>query len=221
MPPITRALIAAVLAAAAAAAGGGVVALDGEDPTAAGAQRISAAVGSGAPAAAKQLKALQRSAAPKTTGAVAKRERHNRRVVGTLRGLNRTAALNVARRVFPDLVNQKGFRARRPQKDMRLLRLTGTFESQVVTDEGAHLLAKSTVPLRARRPDGSFTPVDMTLERTAAGDYAPRDVVAPVTLGSTADEGVHLRGADVTTAPARARAVTGVRNADTVFYPNV
>lgn len=76
---------------------------------------------------------------------------------------------------------------------MRLLKLKGRFESQVVTEKGKRLLAKSTSALAVKDADGKLTPVDMTLTRTAAGDFAPRNSVAPVTLGSRADEGLHLQ----------------------------
>lgn len=214
MSRIARVWTAVVLLAL-AGCGAATVALD-DAPS--DDKRPSAAIGAGAPSSSAGLASLRSASNSRDSTASALRRRRSQTALTSLDG---KAALGVARRTLPDLVSREGFRARRPQKDMRLVRIIGTYESQVVTDEGEKLLAQSTTPLRARRPDGSFAPVDMTLKRTATGDFAPRNAAAPVTLGQTADRGARLAGAKVTIAPADARAVSGVPSAGSVFYPNI
>lgn len=218
MSRIARVLTAAVLVAGAATTG--VVALD--DPQEQTRAKPAASIGAGSVQPDReQLKALSSSASAKTRKAAIRGRERSATARSAHRDLSGPQALSVARDAFPELVDTKAFRAVRPQKDTRLIKLNNVFEAQVVTGKGQRLQAKSTAPLAVRDRDGKLSPVDMTLERTAAGDFAPRNAPATATLGSTADEGIHLQDADVTVAPAGARAATGVRSADNVFYPNI
>ena len=70
-------------------------------------------------------------------------------------------------------------RCKQRVEDLSARTLTG---QQFANPDGTHTSVESAVPVRVKRPDGSWVPVDLTLVRGADGSVAPAATVTPVTL---------------------------------------
>ena len=95
-------------------------------------------------------------------------------------GLGRDAALALARQTFPEQLTGQLFDGARPGAGVRVVDQRGGGAALVQdTQTGVRSLLMSTLPLQAKRPDGAFAPIDLSLE-SAAGGVGPKNFAGAV-----------------------------------------
>lgn len=150
----------------------------------------ASAIGLGGPAAARPSAAISSTDRDFENGARRDRARSHRlssqdaraqrtRSRTAHRGLGRDEALALARKAFPEQLTGRLFDGARPAPGTRVVDQRGGGAALVAdTKTGRRALLMSTLPLQAKRPDGTFAPVDMSLQR-AAGAVGPKNSLAP------------------------------------------
>jgi hypothetical protein len=89
------------------------------------------------------------------------------------------------------------------------------------TQTGRRSLLMSTLPLQAKRPDGAFAPVNLSLENTAAGSVGPKNSRAPFRVDSVSAARVSFPGTGVSFSVRGGERRTAQIASNRAFFANV
>jgi hypothetical protein len=135
------------------------------------------------------------------------------------RALRNDQAIDVARRKFPELAQDRAYRGSRPGRVEHIERFVDDFSGIVERGDGTWSVVRSTRPLRVPhgRPDEA---VDLRLG--GEGDwFSPAVPLTDVHLPLRLSDGLRAAGSGIGLVPDAAREDEGVLVDDKVFYPNV
>lgn len=132
------------------------------------------------------------------------------------RDLGRDAAARLARQTFGDVMTRPSVGPLR--SGQRADEYVGDFAARLhgAAPDGTDAFVVSGQPLRVKDAAGKLAPVDITLQRGAAG-WAPKNPMEQYVLGESSSEGLSFSDAGVSVTPQGA-AVPGTLEGETVLY---
>lgn len=138
------------------------------------------------------------------------------------RGLGGDEALALGREMFSEQLTGRLFDGARPAPGVRVVDQRGDGAALVEdTQTGRRSLLMSTLPLQAKRPDGAFAPVDLSLENSAAGSVGPKNSRAPFRVASLSAASVSFPGTGVSFSVRGGARRTAQIASDRAFFANV
>ncbi len=162
-------------------------------------------------------KAVERRARRASEEQRAKRRQSRERY----RGLSRSEALAVGKRLLPRQLDRPGWKPLDLVPGQEVREYTGPFTARVSGGDGRPpTLVESTLPLRVADADGDLAPVDLKVV-SRGGAFVPRNPLVGVRAGSHAADAVALPDVDVAVSLAGAQeSARGQASGASVFYPN-
>ena len=173
-------------------------------------------------AAAHVWKLRERRAHDRAARLASAEERERRRNSRTAhRGLSHSEAGALARRVFPEVADRRGWRPLEPLAGEDAVRYLDRFSARVKSDDAAvRGIVESTTPLRVEDAAGDLAPVDLALIESADG-LRPKNGYVRMDLDPNAQRGVTLPDIGVRVGLANAAPSAQSVVGGAAFYGNV
>ena len=151
-------------------------------------------------------------------GPDARRERAASR--GAYGGLDRSGAVGVMRQQHGAFLGPREWRPFQLGEGERVERYLADGGAQIELANGKVAVARSSLPMRARDPEGEIGPVDLGLVERGGG-FEPRNSLVHVELPARADGSARLKGLEVGLSYEGAAAASGAVEGGSVFYAGV
>jgi hypothetical protein len=135
--------------------------------------------------------------------------------------LGRDAALALARQMFPEQMTGRLFDGAEPAAGLRVVDQRGEGTALVQdTQTGKRALLMSTLPLQAKRPDGTLEPIDLSLQSTSSG-VGPTNSLAPFRVDPVSAASVSFPAKGVSVSVRGGERHTVQTASDRAFFANV